>query len=38
MGEKFFVNSDVLIPRPETEYLVNYALKVVKNYDVIFDI
>ena len=29
-GQKFFVNSNVLIPRQETELLVEYALKTIK--------
>jgi methylase of polypeptide subunit release factors len=36
MNEKFKVNKYTLIPRPETEYVVNYALNT--NGDIIFDI
>lgn len=31
MGEKFVVNSDVLIPRDETEILVRKAIELIKN-------
>lgn len=41
MWKKIIVDNNTLIPRPETEYLINYALKFIeeknKNYD-IFDI
>ena len=33
MGEKFVVNSDVLIPRDETEILVRKAIELIKNND-----
>lgn len=33
MGEKFFVNEDVLIPQPDTEILVEKAIEFIKNYD-----
>ncbi|MCR4880521.1 MAG: peptide chain release factor N(5)-glutamine methyltransferase [bacterium] len=32
MGEKFFVNENVLIPRPETEILVLKAIETAKGY------
>ncbi|MCQ2789013.1 MAG: peptide chain release factor N(5)-glutamine methyltransferase [bacterium] len=32
MKEKFFVNENVLIPRPETEYLVLSAIEDIKKY------
>lgn len=31
MGEKFFVNQNVLIPRPETEILVRKTIEIAKN-------
>jgi release factor glutamine methyltransferase len=31
MWERFFVNENVLIPRPETEYLISYVLEDIKN-------
>ncbi len=33
MKEKFLVNDNVLIPRPETEYLVLSAIEDIKRYD-----
>lgn len=33
-GLKLDVNSDVLIPRPETEYLVESAVKIINNGDI----
>ena len=36
MGEKFVVNSDVLIPRDETEILVRKAIELIKNNEIIF--
>ena len=40
MGEKFEVSKDTLIPRPETELLVNKAIEIIKekNYKQILDI
>lgn len=31
-GEKFYINKNVLIPRPETEYLVEETLKLIEKY------
>jgi len=38
MWEKIIVNKNTLIPRSETEYLVNYALEEIKENTIIFDI
>lgn len=40
MGEKFIVNSSVLIPRDETEILVHKAIEIIKekNYKTVLDI
>ncbi|AGF46632.1 methyltransferase [Candidatus Kinetoplastibacterium desouzaii TCC079E] len=32
MGYNFFVNKDVLVPRPETELLVEHSLNIIKKY------
>ena len=33
MGEKYIVNENVLIPRDETEILVNKAYELIKNHE-----
>lgn len=38
MGEKYIVNENVLIPRDETEILVNCAFELIKNIDTKIDI
>jgi len=38
MDEKFELNKDTLIPRPETEYLISYVLKNIKNIDTDFTV
>ena len=38
MGEKYIVNSNVLIPRDETEILVNCAYDLIKNHQNKLDI
>ena len=38
MWEKFIVNENTLIPRPETEYLIKYALEEIRKDSIVFDI
>ena len=37
LWNNFFVNENVLIPRPETEYLVQYVIDYIKNLHIITD-